>query len=57
MDHSVQGYLSRRTTEELEIILQSCLQEEKSEHHDSIALMIFEILKQHKAFSGKNPAG
>ena len=57
MDHSVQGYLSRRTTEELEIILQSCLQEEKSEHHDSIALMIFEILKQRKAFSGKNPAG
>jgi hypothetical protein len=48
MDHSMQGYLSRRTTEELEIILQHCLQEENSEHYAHIAFMIRKILKQRK---------
>jgi len=32
MDHSVHGYLNRRTTEELEGILQFCLREKGYDH-------------------------
>lgn len=43
MDHSIHGYLSRRTTEELETLLQHYL---KEENHRHIILEILKVLKQ-----------
>ena len=56
MDHSVQGYLSRRTTEELELMLQYCLQAENSKYYANIALMVRRILKQRRISASKHPA-
>lgn len=56
MDHSLQGYLSRQTTEELDRILQSYLQLEHSELHDEIIRTIMRILRERELGFSERPS-
>lgn len=44
-DHSLGGYLQRRTTEELEGILEYCLREENYANYEYAILEILDVLK------------
>ena len=44
-DHSVYGYLKRRTTEELECVLARCLQEDDYVDGDEMIVQILRILE------------
>ena len=44
MDHSVRGYLNRRTNEELRFALEYCLAQKDKVYQDYVAI-IFEILE------------
>ena len=46
MSHSLYGYLSRRTTEELKEILESYLDAEQTELHMEIVLLILMVLEE-----------
>ena len=46
MDHSIQGYLSRRTTEELDYLLLYYLRLEVCEFHRDIIVMILNLLEE-----------
>lgn len=48
-DHSLQGYLSRRTTEELQSILRYCLQEENHENYKYVVLEILDMIQEREA--------
>ena len=43
-DHSLNGYLQRRTTKELEIALAYCLREENYVNHERVILEILKVL-------------
>ena len=45
-DHSIQGYLSRRTTEELDLLLHDYLENEDRFARDEIVRIILRILAQ-----------
>ena len=45
-DHSISGYLKRRSTEELEAILEFCFRKPHCENDMSIILEIQNILKE-----------
>lgn len=48
MDHSVQGYLQRMSTEELEGALQYYLREDQiDDHHDAIRDILNELQRRH----------
>ena len=46
IDHSLRGYLQRRTTEELEAILAYCLREENYQNYEYVILEILSVLRQ-----------
>jgi len=46
IDCSLQGYLKRRTTEELDAILAYCLQEENYVNYERVIMEIFSILRE-----------
>lgn len=46
IDCSLQGYLKRRTTEELDAILAYCLQEENYVNYEHVIMEIFSILRE-----------
>ena len=48
MDHSIYGYLQRRTTEELHNILSGYLDMRRSEYEEEVVRMILEILEKRK---------
>ena len=45
-DHSLRGYLQRRTTKELEDMLAYCLQEENYVNYEQIILEILKIFRE-----------
>ena len=45
-DHSLRGYLKRQSTEELDSILQYCLQEENYANYEFVILEILHILDE-----------
>lgn len=45
-DHSLQGYLKRRTTEELDAILAYCLQEGNYVNYEHVIIEILSILHE-----------
>ena len=48
-DHSLNGYLQRRTTKELEIALAYCLREESYVNHERVILEILKVLCERDA--------
>lgn len=45
MDHSIRGYLSRRTDAELQVILGSCIWQEPTELDQEIARIVLDIFR------------
>lgn len=46
MDHSLQGYLSRQTTESLQAMLQYCMRKENYENYRDAVLAILKVLQE-----------
>lgn len=46
VDHSLHGYLKRRTTEELNFLLDYCLQEEQYTNYGHVIIEIRTILEE-----------
>lgn len=53
MDHSLRGYLSRRTTEELDQILNKCLENYELDLNKDVIRMILDILRKREMNTGK----
>ena len=54
MDHSLRGYLSRRTTEELDQILNKCLENYELDLNKDVIRMILDILRKREMNTGKD---
>lgn len=46
MDHSLQGYLRRQTTESLQAMLQYCMRKENYENYRDAVLAILKVLQE-----------
>lgn len=57
MDHSLRGYLGRRTTEELDHILQNCLEQNDPILDKEVILIILDILRDREKRNGNSPPG